>query len=141
MEQANNATRFMLSNNPARYWERANIVPSLVSPPPPQPKRRPRSRLFHFTASSSPALWQLPSGKASWLRHHARAAEVFCPIRRRHSPRRVSRRNGSRLFIAVRLLLPGDGIGSLQLRLQTFTLRFAPDHFFRLRFRSPMPGE
>ena len=35
----------------------------------------------------------------------------------------------------------GDGIGSLHLRLQAFTLRFAPDHFFRLRFRSPMPGE
>ena len=35
----------------------------------------------------------------------------------------------------------GDGIGSLHLRLQSFTLRCAPVHFFRLRFRSPMPGE
>ena len=39
------------------------------------------------------------------------------------------------------MLLPGDGIGSLQLRLQALTLRFAPAHFFRLRFRSPMPEE
>ena len=35
----------------------------------------------------------------------------------------------------------GEGIGSLHLRLQSFTLRCAPIHFFRLRFRSPMPGE
>ena len=43
---------------------------------------------------------------------------------------------------ACALVAPfGDGIGSLHLRLQSFTLRFAPDHSFRLRFRSPMPGE
>ena len=35
----------------------------------------------------------------------------------------------------------GDGIGSLHLRLQSFTLRCAPIPFVRLRFRSPMPGE
>ena len=34
-----------------------------------------------------------------------------------------------------------DGIGSLHLRFQAFTLRCAPVHFFRLRFRSPMPEE
>ena len=37
--------------------------------------------------------------------------------------------------------LRGEGIGSLHLRLQSFTLRCATIHFFRLRFRSPMPGE
>ena len=39
------------------------------------------------------------------------------------------------------MLLPGDGIGSLHLRLHSLTLRFAPVHSFRLRFRSPMPEE
>ena len=32
-----------------------------------------------FTAPSLPALWQLPSGKASWLRHHARARRSGLP--------------------------------------------------------------
>ena len=67
--------------------------------------------------------------------------KVFCCIRRRQPFRSVPPRNGSRLACADQLLLPGDGIGSLHLRLQAFTLRYATVHFFRLRFRSPMPGE
>ena len=47
-----------------------------------------------------------------------------------------------RFGYACALVVPcGEGIGSLHLRLQAFTLRCAPLHFFRLRFRSPMPGE
>ena len=44
-----------------------------------------------------------------------------------------------RCSFAYALAAPfGDGIGSLHLRLQSFTLRCAPVHFFRLRLRSPM---
>jgi len=66
------ATRSMLLNNPARFRERANIVQ--VSS-----LRRHRSQnvgnghgFCIFAASSAPALWQLPSGKASARCAHPR---------------------------------------------------------------------
>ena len=48
MEQANNATGFMLPNHPARFRRTRQHSASFSSPPSPQPKCRPRSRLLHF---------------------------------------------------------------------------------------------
>ena len=50
----------------------------------------------------------------------------------------VFRRSGCACVLAAPF---GEGIGSIHLRLQAFTLCFAPVHSFRLRLRSPMPGE
>ena len=94
-----------------------------------------------FTAPSPSALWQLPSGKASWLRHHARArrsvlsysSASFAPAR--PAPERITPRR-------CRLIVTAWGMHRFSASSPAVVhLRFAPDHFFRLRFRSPMPEE
>ena len=45
------AGSFMLANNPARFRRTRQHSASFSSPPSPQPKRRPRSRLLHFHRS------------------------------------------------------------------------------------------
>ena len=132
----------MLLNNPARFRERADIVQVSAV-------RRHRSRnVGHghgFCISSLRLRLRLAApfgeGVGSLRSPTPAQPKVFCMICRRHSPRRVPPRNESCLVSADHLLLHGEGIGSLQLRLQALTLRYATVHFFRLRFRSPMPGE
>ena len=51
-------------------------------------------------------------------RHHARATDLFLPIRRHHPPRqRAETGGGSCLVIATRRLLPEEGVGLACLRL------------------------
>ena len=121
--------------------ERANIVQVSAV-------RRHRSRnVGHghgfciFTASSSPSLWQLPSGKASWLapprpRHRSvlpYPSASFAPVR--PAPERITPRS-------CRLIVTAWGRHRFSASSPAVVhLRFAPDHFFRLRLRSPMPEE
>lgn len=80
-------------------------------------------------------------GKASWLRHHARArrsgsphpSASFAPAR--PAPERITPRY-------CRLIVTAWGWHRFSASSPAVVhLRFAPDHFFRLRFRSPMPEE
>lgn len=80
-------------------------------------------------------------GKASWLRHHARArrsglpypSAPFAPVR--PAPERITPR-------CCRLIVTAWGWHRFSASSPTVVhLRFAPDHFFRLRLRSPMPEE
>ena len=117
------ASRHRLAKFPARCRERANIVQvSSLSPPPP---------LY-----PSFALLRTRIYYGRWRR--------FCLPSAKYSPSPHGRGffiSSLRLRLRFGSFLRGEGIGSLHLRLQSFTLRCAPIHFFRLRFRSPMPGE
>ena len=117
------ASRHRLAKFPARCRERANIVQvSSLSPPPP---------LY-----PSFALLRTRIYYGRWRR--------FCLPSAKYSPSPHGRGffiSSLRLRLRFGSFLRGEGIGSLHLRLQSFTLRCAPVHFFRLRFRSPMPGE
>ena len=117
------ASRHRLAKFPARCRERANIVQvSSLSPPPP---------LY-----PSFALLRTRIYYGRWRR--------FCLPSAKYSPSPHGRGffiSSLRLRLRFGSFLRGEGIGSLHLRLQSFTLRCAPIHFFRLRFRSPMPKE
>ena len=80
-------------------------------------------------------------GKPSWLRHHARArrsglpypSAPFAPVR--PAPERITPR-------CCRLIVTAWGWHRFSASSPAVVhLRFAPDHFFRLRLRSPMPEE
>ena len=106
--------------------------------PPPQHKA--------YTASfnSSPPSPLYPSFALLRTRIYYGRWRRFCLPSAKYSPSLHGRGffiSSLRLRLRFGSFLRGEGIGSLHLRLQSFTLRCAPIHFFRLRFRSPMPGE
>ena len=98
-----------------------------------------------FVAAASPALCQPLRGKASCRRNVVRTPPR--PRRRTvpsnpsaSSGRRMLRRLGSCLVIAIRRLLPGEGVGSACLRLRRFRRGGVPCRdLSRLRLRPPSP--
>ena len=106
--------------------------------PPPQHKAYTAS----FNSSPPPPLY--PSFALLRTRIYYGRWRRFCLPSAKYSPSPHGRGffiSSLRFRLRFGSFLRGEGIGSLHLRLQSFTLRCAPVHFFRLRFRSPMPEE
>ena len=101
-----------------------------------------RQHSASFSSSPPPPLY--PSFALLRTRIYYGRWRRFCLPSAKYSPSPHGRGffiSSLRLRLRFGSFLRGEGIGSLHLRLQSFTLRCAPIHFFRLRFRSPMPGE
>ena len=116
---------------------RAALLPRSTLPPPQH-----KAYTASFNSSPPPPLY--PSFALLRTRIYYGRWRRFCLPSAKYSPSPHGRGffiSSLRLRLRFGSFLRGEGIGSLHLRLQSFTLRCAPIHFFRLRFRSPMPGE